>query len=82
LFSEKTDALITEESVFQESLRLVPRAADPTRPVQFDRLFEPLHPRILFKDQALRDRFDEALEHVMASTSGDGSGNVEGGGTQ
>jgi hypothetical protein len=72
LFAARIDALITEESVFNENLRLVPRAADPAQPIRFHRLFKPVFPKILFKDQALRDRFDEALKKVTVSQIGDG----------
>ncbi|MGB5252344.1 MAG: hypothetical protein WBN68_06445, partial [Sedimenticolaceae bacterium] len=72
LFTERIDALITEESVFNENLRLVPRAADPAQPIQFHLLFKPVFPRIMFKDQALRDRFDKALQKVTVSRIGDG----------
>ncbi len=71
LFTERIDALITEESVFDENLRLVPHAADPAQPIQFHRLFKPVFPRIVFKDQALRDRFDKALQKVTISRIGD-----------
>jgi hypothetical protein len=71
-FTARIDALITEESVFNEHLSLVPRAADPTQPIRFHRLFEPVFPKILFKDRALRDRFDEALKKVTVSQIGDG----------
>ncbi|MGB5494001.1 MAG: hypothetical protein WBM97_05940 [Sedimenticolaceae bacterium] len=71
LFTERIDALITEESVFNENLRLVPRAADPAQPIQFHLLFKPVFPRIMFKDQALRDRFDKALQKVTVSRIGD-----------
>ena len=67
LFTERIDALITEESVFNENLRLVPRAADPEQPIRFRRPFKPVFPRILFKDQALRDRFDKALKKITIS---------------
>jgi hypothetical protein len=72
LFAERIDALITEESVFDENLRLVPRAANPAQPIRFHRFFRPVYPRILFKDQALRDRFDNALRKITTSQLGDG----------
>ena len=72
LFTGRIDALITEESVFQDNLRLVPRAADPAQPIQFRRPFEPVFPRILFKDRELRDRFDKALQRITISQTGDG----------
>jgi hypothetical protein len=72
LFTERIDALITEESVFNENLRLVPRAADPAQPIRFRRPFKPVFPRILFKDGVLRDRFDKALQKITISQIGDG----------
>ena len=67
LFTKRIDALITEESVFNENLRLVPRAADPAQPIRFHRLFEPVFPIIVFKDSALRDCFDKALRKITVS---------------
>lgn len=64
LFTSRIDALITEESVFAENLRLVPNEADPGQPVRFHRLFESVYPRIVFKDEALRDRFNDALKET------------------
>lgn len=64
LTTGKLDAVITERSVFRESLKHVPRAADPTQAMTFHDLFEPVAPRILFKDPALRDAFDKAWRQL------------------
>lgn len=60
LTTEQLDAVITERSVFEESLKRVPKAATPTQPPAYYGLFEPVSPRILFKDRDLRDAFDKA----------------------
>jgi hypothetical protein len=70
-FTDRIDALITEESVFNENRRFVPRVADPAQPIRFHRLFKPVFPRILFKDRALRDRFDAALQRISVGRMGD-----------
>jgi len=64
LFTGKIEALVTEESVFRESLRCVPEEADPEQAVVFHQIFEPVSPRILFTDRDLRDRFDVAWKQL------------------
>lgn len=71
LFTGRIDALITEESVFDENLRLVPDSAHPEQPIRFHRSFKPVFPRIVFKDRALRDRFDQALKKISVTQPGD-----------
>ena len=65
LTTGKLDAVITERSVFKDSLERVPEAADPSQAMTYYELFQPVSPRILFKDQALRDDFDKAWREVM-----------------
>ena len=71
LFTGRIDALITEQSVFEMNLQSLPREADPSQQVHYHRLFESVYPRILFKDQALRDRFNEALKKTDISALSD-----------
>ena len=66
LITGKLDAVITERSVFKESLKRVPKAADPTQAISYYELFQPVAPRILFKDRALRDDFDKAWQQLMS----------------
>lgn len=66
LFSGVVDALITEKSVFDETLRDLPPEADPSQQVRAHPLFEPVHPRILFRDEGLRDSFNAAWEKVTS----------------
>jgi hypothetical protein len=64
LTTGKLDAVITERAVFDESLKHIPKAADPAKSITYHALFEPVAPRILFKDQALRDDFDKAWQQL------------------
>ena len=60
LFSGAVDALITERSVFDETLKNLPPEAEPSQQVQIYQLFRPVHPRIHFRDEDSRDGFDAA----------------------
>jgi hypothetical protein len=66
LTTGQLDAVITERSVFQESLKHVPTAADPEQPMTYHEFFQPIAPRILFKDRALRDAFDQAWQQLVS----------------
>ena len=66
LTTGRLDAVITERSVFKESLKRVPKAADPMQPITYHALFEPVAPRILFKEKALRDNFDKAWQQLTS----------------
>ena len=66
----KIDALVTEKSVFRESLRCVPEAAGPDQAVEFHEVFTPIAPRILFTDRDLRDRFDAAWQELIDQDKG------------
>jgi hypothetical protein len=63
LFSGAVDALTTERSVFDETL---PPEADPSQQVRDHQIFEPVHPRILTRDEGLRDSFNAAWEKVTS----------------
>jgi len=60
LSTGQIDALITERSVFEHNIRELPELAKPEQPFTFHNLFEPVSPRILFRDRDLRDAFDAA----------------------
>ncbi len=60
LLTGQVDAVISEQSVFRESLRHVPKEADPTQQIDVHAVFPPVYPKILFRDPDLRDRFDAA----------------------
>lgn len=64
LFTGEIDALITEESIFSNSLRSVPEGANASQQVKFYRFFDPIYPTILFEDKELRDRFNVAWKQV------------------
>lgn len=70
LASGQIDALITEKSVFLESLKEVPESADPTQPLAFSQVFSPVSPVILFKEKDLRDRFDAAWKEINDGRQG------------
>ena len=70
LLTGKIDALVTEKSVFRESLRCVPEAAGPDQAVVFHEIFAPVSPRILFTDRDLRDRFDTAWQELTEDDKG------------
>lgn len=70
LLTGKIDALVTEKSVFRESLRCVPEAAGPDQAVEFHEVFTPIAPRILFTDRDLRDRFDAAWQELIDQDKG------------
>lgn len=70
LTTGQIDALITEKSVFQESLKRVPEDADPTQPLTFHEIFAPVSPVILFKEEDLRDRFDAAWKAITDGGGG------------
>lgn len=58
------DAVITEKAVFIEALRQVPGDTDINQQINYQQVFEPLYPRILFKDKGLRDRFNDGWKKV------------------
>jgi hypothetical protein len=60
LITGRVDALITERSVFEHSLRQLSEEGNPAQATSYYTLFAPVPPRILFKDVTLRDRFDIA----------------------
>jgi hypothetical protein len=60
LITGRIDALITERSVFEYSLRRLSEEGNPVPATSYYTLFAPVQPRILFKDVTLRDRFDIA----------------------
>ena len=64
LFTGAVDALITERSIFRESLKRVPAEADPAQQIATHAIFEPIYPRILFRSKELRDRFDSAWKQI------------------
>jgi ABC-type amino acid transport substrate-binding protein len=64
LTTGKVDALITEKAVFEHSLQQLAEEGQPAKPTKFYELFEPVSPRILFKDRILRDQFNTALRKL------------------
>jgi hypothetical protein len=60
LSTGQIDALITERSVFEHNIKELPEIAQPEQPFTFHALFDPVSPRILFRDRDLRDAFDLA----------------------
>ena len=64
LTTGKVDALITEKAVFERSLQQLAEEGRPAQPIRFYELFEPVSPRILFKDRILRDQFNIALRKL------------------
>lgn len=70
LFTGEIDALITEKSVFLNTLHNVPDDAKPSRQVKLQRLFDPLYPAIIFADEALRDSFNAAWKKTMQAETG------------
>ena len=64
LTTGKVDALITEKAVFEHSLQQLAEEGKPAKPTKFYELFEPVSPRILFKDRILRDQFNTALQKL------------------
>lgn len=64
LTTGKVDALITEKAVFEHSLQQLAEEGRPAQPIRFYELFEPVSPRILFKDRILRDQFNTALRKL------------------
>jgi hypothetical protein len=64
LTTGKVDALITEKAVFEHSLQQLAEEGNPAGPTKFYELFEPVSPRILFKDRILRDQFNKALQKL------------------
>jgi hypothetical protein len=67
LFIGEIDVLITEESIFRESLQKVPENASPSQQYRISRIFDPFYPVILFRDQQLRDRFNAAWQQVAGA---------------
>jgi len=65
LFTGAVDALITEQAIFTRSLSSVPDHAKPSQQVEFHQIFDPVYPKILFEDKALRDRFDHAWKKIV-----------------
>ena len=67
LFIGEIDVLISEESIFRQSLQKVPENANPSQQYSVSRAFEPFHPVILFRDQQLRDRFNAAWKQAAGA---------------
>jgi hypothetical protein len=70
LLTGKIDALVTEKSVFGESLKCIPEEAGPDQAVVFHEIFAPVSPRILFTDRDLRDQFDAAWQELTGDDKG------------
>ncbi len=64
LTTGQIDALVTEKSVFERSLQQLAEEERPAEPIKLHELFEPVSPRILFKDRILRDQFNTALRKL------------------
>lgn len=75
LFIGEIDVLITEESIFSQSLQKLPENANPLQQFRISRIFEPFYPVILFRDQQLRDRFNAAWQRVTGVEPAAGSQN-------
>lgn len=64
LLTGAIDTLIIEKSIFTHSLHSVPDDANPWQQVKYHQLFDPVYPKILFKDKTLRDRFNDAWKKI------------------
>ena len=65
LFSGRIDVLISERNVFEYHKQRISSRIDTKQPVIFHNIFPTYYPRIVFRDEVLRDEFNIAWHEIM-----------------
>lgn len=67
LYRHRTDVVISDANIFLYLNRQIELEVDTTQPVTMVRLFPPTQYRLEFRNAELRNRFNQALKHVLES---------------
>jgi polar amino acid transport system substrate-binding protein len=69
LYNGRIDVLISELSVFNYNLQQLSPRVDTTQPLVFHNIFPVYYPRLVFKDEGLRDEFNVAWQVLVKQES-------------